>query len=241
MSRALRNTCSISAAATATDADDHRHNPNSNMWKAMRDFALVMNKLKAPAFIHGGTLLGLVRYCTTFGDDVDFALPAKWYQHNYDKISAELKKSGFRFKWYFPGAKRSFPKPSIRKIEGFETSWIKYNIKVDLFGAVVKNDQYITGLWTPSTKFNKCYTNFNGNFKPFTWHGVPVKVPVPFDTVLKSLYGAKYMKKVRWRWNIEPFTIGSCKRSRLRRSERRERFLSILKWTLHRRNRHENR
>ena len=201
----------------------------------MRDFAIAMNKLKAPAFIHGGTLLGLVRECTTFGDDVDFALPAKWYQANYDKISAELKRSGFRFKWYFPGAKRSPPTPSVRKTEGFETSWIKYNIKVDLFGATVHNDQYIFGLWTPKSKFNKCYINFNGNFKSFTWHGVPVKVPVPFDTVLKSLYGKKYMIPAKqWRWNVEPFTIGSCKKSHLRRSERRERFLYMLELTLHR-------
>ena len=206
-----------------------KHNPNSKLWKAMRDFAAAVNSINAPTFIHAGTLLGLVRHCTVFGNDVDFVIERSWYAENFDKLSSTLKSAGFRFKWFFPGAKRSAPPKEKRNVVGFETSSTKYGVKVDLFGVSLEKDKYIWGLWAPKSKYNKCPTPYSGHTRNFTWHGVSVKVPVPTSTILTALYGKKFMRPAQqWRWNIEPFKVGVCKRSRLRRRDRR-RFLFVLK------------
>jgi len=86
-------------------------------------------------------------------------------------------------------------------------------IKVDLFTVQRKSDHYEWGLWTHengAAKFNPCTVKSTGTAK-FSWLGVDVKVPVPVKDVLISLYGADYMTPREWGWNVEPFTIGSCR------------------------------
>jgi len=191
----------------------HAHNPNSNLWKAMRDFSLAVEGLDAPIFVHGGTLLGLVRSCTTFGDDLDFIVERKYYADNFQRIANALRKAGFRYKWFFPGANRSYPNKEQTEVLGFEASWVKYSVKLDLYGVDIGQSQFMWGLWDPENVYNHCPIRYEATFRIFSWHGVPVKVPEAPTRILKELYGELFMQPRRWRWNIEPFTVGPCNRT----------------------------
>jgi len=87
-------------------------------------------------------------------------------------------------------------------------------IKVDLFTMERASDHYTYGLWIDDkdgkSRWNPCTLKSTGTAK-FSWLGVDVKVPVPLEDALISLYGVNYMTPIPWTWNVEPFTIGSCK------------------------------
>jgi len=191
-----------------------------------------MNSIGAPAFIHGGTVLGLARLCRAglhSADDVDFALEWGWYKDNFDRIVDALLAAGFRPMFYFPGAK-SFHQGhnvpvSMRETMGFETGWTsRGGLKVDLFSIVWEEranasspSYYTWGLWAPANKFNKCKAAATG-VAPYSWHNVKTSVPTPLEPLLVSLYGKDFMTPHSWRWDVEPFTIGSCVRSKRRRA-----------------------
>lgn len=191
------------------------------MFLVMRDFSNALHSISAPGFIVGGTVLGMMRHCdpnprgpTAKGDDVDFALEHSWYILNFGKIADAMIAAGFLPKWYFPGAssfrKGTNPPASVIKKVGFEASWIKRGIKVDLFSVVTHPDKIVWALWTGGGKhYNRCTWKSTARV-PFRWHGVDVRVPVPLDVYLTSAYGKNYMKPQPWAWNVGPFKTGAC-------------------------------
>ena len=88
---------------------------------------------------------------------------------------------------------------------------------MDLFGVQPRFDDaephYIWGIWSPATKYNRCIAKATGTAR-VTWRGLVVRIPTPVPMVLESFYGSTYQTPAgTWRWDVEPFTLGSCSRS----------------------------
>ena len=211
------------AACTHPNPRFPRHDENGALWLTLKAFVKAMQSIHAPVFIHAGTVLGLGRQCTVFGDDVDFGLEFEWYKEHYHEIEQALVASHFRPKWFFPGASAfspgSIPASAVSTV-GFETGWTSlWGVKVDLFSVSWSDGFYTWGLWTAPRAgiYNKCKVKATAT-APFRWHGVDVQVPMPLDDVLTSLYGGRYIKPQGWTWDREPFTVGSCVHATRRRS-----------------------
>jgi len=89
-------------------------------------------------------------------------------------------------------------------------------IKADLFTISRTREYYEWGLWltnsaTGKQEFAPCTAKFT-HTATFRWFGVDVKIPLPLKDGLISLYGDHYMTPHPWTWNVEPFTIGSCRK-----------------------------
>jgi len=206
-----------------------------NKWNGLKGMAHVLNLLDAPYNIHGGTVLGLVRSCSIFDSDVDFVVEHSWLKSNLNATVSALYQAGFSSGAHFGqpdkvGYERSFhsaPFYSLLDADGqrsnlkaqFETGlatsgstislFNRAGVKVDLFTIVREPDDYEWGLWIKGGRC-PCTTKSTGTVD-FSWLGVNVKVPVPLEDVLTSLYGPDYMTPRKWTWNVEPFTIGSCR------------------------------
>ncbi len=106
-----------------------------------------------------------------------------------------------------------------------------------MFSVVTHPDRIVAALWTGGGKhYNKCTWKSTSRV-PFNWHGMDVRVPVPLDTFLTSMYGKDYMTPQPWAWNVGPFKVGACVSGgrRLQRSQRRqsmdvELYLASREW-----------
>lgn len=170
------------------------------MWEGMKQMAKALNSVKAPYFIEGGTVLALARNCSMFPSDVDFDIEYKWFMDHFDETVSAIHDAGFT-------TARTFGE---RNQIGYEASFkLKSGVNVDLF-TILRTDHHINlGLWIKG-KYHPCTANATGVID-FKWQGVDVKVPVPLTDYLVSLFGKGYMKPQKWRWNKEPFTVGSCR------------------------------
>lgn len=202
-----------------------------NKWNAMKAMAGGLNSVDAPYNIHGGTVLGLVRSCSIFDYDIDFAVEHDWLKRNLDKTVSAILAAGLTPDTTFGqpdkiGYERSFDFASLaqtdavhflkrhieRSLAGKGSTIQLFHrgfIKVDLFTIERKSDHYEYGLWIDGRRA-PCVAKSTGTVD-FSWLGVNVKVPVPVEDVLTSFYGADYMKPHQWTWNVEPFTLGSCR------------------------------
>jgi len=200
-------------------------------WTALKAMVDALNGLDAPYNIHGGTLLGLVRSCNIFDSDVDFVLEHEWLEQNYNRAQLAFHAAGFKLGDTFgyvdePGyeeaqvhlmqqnngtalnsagsflqARRSLGKRSLIHANG---------MKVDLFTIERLESSYTWGLWV-NGEYHPCSTQSTGTML-YDWLGLEVRVPVPVEAALTSLYGPDFMTARSWTWNVEPFTVGSCEK-----------------------------
>ena len=212
--------------ATDTDLDieecrKYLSPPSTKTWLSLRDFQHVLDQVSAPAFLFGGTVLGLTRHCdpnprgrNRESDDVDFAVEHRWYIENFNTLSRALAAAGFKPKWYFPGGgsfrSGSGPPVHIIKAVGFEAAWTKRGIKVDLFSVTFEKDKIIGALWTGGgKKYNQCVWKSTSQVS-FKWYDINVRVPKPLNVFLTSWYGKDYIRPQPWVWNVGPFKTGAC-------------------------------
>lgn len=214
-------TCHQPNTRKATSAEARK------VWNIFEEWLEIFREVNLTSwFLHAGSLLHFVRSCEMAYDDVDFAIPLPWWSdpNHQQRLKAAIKKRGYRYRWNF-GA---FGTPGRF---GYEESWTKNPLnanekdvlKVDLFSIVEQESSYIWAMWTgPIGKKTawpcqvhrqqvvdaKWYSAKN-NTKPLV-----IRVPFPFDPALVSLYGKEWKKPFpgTWRWDVEPFTVGSCSR-----------------------------
>jgi len=204
-------------------------------WNAMKAMAGALNSVDAPYNIHGGTLLGLVRSCSIFDYDVDFVVEHDWLESNLDKTVSALLAAGFNPSTTFAqpdeiGYEAKFYHASLAQSDAVHllkkhiqrrlarrgsTVHLQHRegITCDLFTIERKSDHYEWGLWigVGQGERARCDTKSTGTVD-FSWLGVNVKVPIPVEDALTSAYGTDYMEPHAWSWNVEPFTLGSCRR-----------------------------
>jgi len=192
------------------------------MWKIVEEWLDIFQEVDLDSwFLHAGSLLGFARGCQMAEDDVDFAVPIQWWgiKQNKERLEGAIRRRGYRFRWSF-GA---FGTPGKF---GYEESWTKDSshatkiVKIDLFSVVEKTESYVWSMWkgpqgkktawpciVQRQKVVQAKWYRNNNTEPLL-----VRVPVPFGPAMTSLYGPEWTKPFpgTWRWDVEPFTVGSC-------------------------------
>eukprot|EP00550_Attheya_septentrionalis_P008835 CAMPEP_0198297418 /NCGR_PEP_ID=MMETSP1449-20131203/36802_1 /TAXON_ID=420275 /ORGANISM="Attheya septentrionalis, Strain CCMP2084" /LENGTH=293 /DNA_ID=CAMNT_0043998337 /DNA_START=51 /DNA_END=932 /DNA_ORIENTATION=- len=171
-------------------------------WRNFEDTVTAMKQANVPYQLHAGTLLNFVRDCHLFGD-LDFAIPFIWCQENGNEdvlIDAMLAKQ-FKLKHKF-GKVDEF---------AYEISFIRDDITVDIFTMVETETSYDWGFWAKPSGAHRCTVQRTAVREDFQWGNVTnLRMPVPFDSALTSLYGREWRTPVdNWKWR-DIFRIGSC-------------------------------
>ena len=77
-----------------------------------------------------------------------------------------------------------------------------------------KNSTYVNGFWL-NGKVYRCPIKRKA-VATYDWGGVEVRVPIPFEAALVSLYGKDWRLPFprKWEWSVDPFRVGSCVNSK---------------------------
>ena len=91
------------------------------------------------------------------------------------------------------------------------------SIKIDLHSAFkvdLPTNGYFWGLYDPISHLHPCFAPVAQTVIT-TWGDVKINIPYPVEPFLESLYGPKWRDPYKgWAWNREPFTVGSCKKTK---------------------------
>ena len=176
------------------------HQPqNLQRWDVFKDVVYALQAVACPFTIHAGTLLNFVRDCELLDSDFDFTIPLTWWRLHAYELESEMKRRNFIRTWRFG---------QISKF-GYEVAWNKAGIKTDFFSRVDDDTAMITGLWVNS-KVAHCQTK-RAYTATTNWAGIQIRVPMPVEAALTSLYGTEWhVKSNKWNWAQSPFTVGSC-------------------------------
>ena len=169
------------------------------------DVVAALQQVNAPYQLHAGTLLGFARDCR-LKSDIDFAIPRKWFRqdksgNNEDSLKKAMGARGFKFMY------------SIGKIDefGYELSFKRLEIKVDFFTIDEAEATFHWGYWGKPSGLHRCTVNRTAVRGDFRWGNLTnLRMPVPFDAVLTSLYSRDWRTPVdKWDF-LDIFRIGSC-------------------------------
>jgi len=217
----------------------HPGNTPHNKWKAFTAMAKALDSVNAKWNIHGGLVLGLVRSCSIFDNDIDIAVERQWLEEgdHLEQLHAAIQKAGFEKGPMWKGVPGwDYEKSAFGKLTpdgGFEEKFVqtesslledssssrgghmsfryaRENVPLDLFTIERSDKGYVWDLWMNGQQC-KCFTKSTG-VETYNWLGVDVRIPVPLQDVLVSAYGEDYIKPRSWKWDREPFTVGSCKK-----------------------------
>ena len=177
---------------------------DSLKWQTFTDMVNVLNDLNCPYNLHGGTLLNFVRDCELKDSDFDFAISLEWWRENFDLLDKAVRNAGF-VPEREEGAYGTIGKP------GYEMPWEKRGFKVDFFSRIDEQHRYVTPLW--EGRYYNC-TSIREEYSTGLWGDIVVRVPVPFEDTLVSLYGKDWKLPFpgKWRWFEDAFEIGSCQK-----------------------------
>lgn len=187
----------------------------SYKWAALEAMVGALNELDAPYNIHGGTLLGLARTCSIFDGDIDFVVEHGWFEEHHSRASKAFREAGFAMGASFGALGETGYEEAQHHMTllqgGSKISLVhERGFKVDLFTIRRFSDKYVWGLWVHGT-YHPCSTESTGT-SSYDWLGLHIRIPVPVEGALTSLYGSDFMTPQPWTWDIEPFTKGSCQR-----------------------------
>ena len=191
---------------------------NSRSWTLFQEVVKILNKLNAPWALFGGTMLEFVRDCKIGSSDLDFILEYKWWQKNQATVKSALKQAGFmQFYSHF----EDFGSLTNDWSYGYpwkKRSHLSSKVKVDFHSGYMVDtptNGWFWGLYEPVTRAHRCFVPMKKTIKT-KWGGLEVNVPFPVEPFMKALYGSKWMLPYKgWVWNREPFTVGSCKRTKV--------------------------
>ena len=176
---------------------------NNTMTTVLGEMISIFNKVGAPYYIHAGTLLGFVRDCK-LKSDIDFALPLKWWTvpDNRKALMETMNKTGYAYYYDKPFGSEGFL--------GYEEAWSKYGVKIDIFSTIEHDDYMAWALWVNGLEY-PCFVN-RTSVEEFNWGNLTIRVPVPFDSALTSLYGKHWRDPFpgEWVWDKHPFSVGGC-------------------------------
>ena len=176
--------------------------PKGIMWDTFTNILTILNQMNAPYNLHGGTLLSWYRDCSLGASDIDFTVDLSWFAKHNAKLKNKLLKQGWKQKHVFG----TFGKA------GYEEAWEKNRIKVDLFSQTLLNGKYTNGL-TVDGKTYPCVIEKYGT-EVAKWGDLSMKVPIPIEGALKSLYNDWKTPVKNYAWHINPFKKGNqCTKS----------------------------
>lgn len=171
--------------------------PKGIMWDTFTNIVTILNQMNAPYNLHGGSLLSWYRDCSLGASDIDFTIDLKWFAKHNAKLKNELLNQGWKQKHVFG----TFGKA------GYEEAWVKHGIKVDLFSQTLLNGKYTNGLTVHGITY-PCVIEKNGT-EVTQWGNLSMKVPIPIEGALKSLYNDWKTPVKNYAWDIHPFKKGN--------------------------------
>ena len=176
--------------------------PNGFIWDAFKNMISILNRLDAPYNLHGGTLLFWYRNCSLGKEDIDFTIELEWFSKNNNKLKKEIINNGWKLEKTFG---------TIGKA-GYEEAWLLNNIKVDLFSQTLIDGKHTNGLTINGISY-PCSIYKTGTIT-YKWSDLVIKVPVPIEKTLKSLYGDWKTPSKNYVWHIDPFKRGrGCRKN----------------------------
>jgi len=176
--------------------------PDGVMWNTFKNMIGILNSLKAPYNLHGGTLLSWYRDCSLGNQDIDVTLELKWFTSNNKILRKKLLANGWRLEHAFG---------TIGKA-GYEEAWLKNKIKVDIFSQTIVRGKHTNGLTINGVTY-PCTIEKKGT-SVYKWSDIQIRVPVPIEDALKSLYNDWKTPVNDYVWYINPFKKGNqCTKS----------------------------
>ena len=170
---------------------------SGKMWNVFSDAVNILNDLEAPWILYSGSLLFYYRDCKVPHDDLDIQLDLDWMVKNNKKLSNYFLEKKFKKKTSFG---------TIGKM-GYEETWVKDDIKIDIFSYVQNHNRLTSGLTVNKTIYPCSYTmNF---IEIHSWNGINLNIPGPVEDVLHKTYN-NWRIPVKYIWNISPFEDGFC-------------------------------
>eukprot|EP00656_Telonema_subtile_P008433 TRINITY_DN13937_c0_g1_i1.p1 TRINITY_DN13937_c0_g1~~TRINITY_DN13937_c0_g1_i1.p1 ORF type:complete len:141 (-),score=31.98 TRINITY_DN13937_c0_g1_i1:183-605(-) len=91
---------------------------------------------------------------------------------------------------------------------GYEVAYSRGPVTIDLFSIQETEDYYVWTLHVNNVLF-PCHVRHDG-YANADWNGLAVRVPVPIEGALVSLYGKDWRKPRGWRWDVHPWQLGHC-------------------------------
>eukprot|EP00092_Neocalanus_flemingeri_P054551 GFUD01064251.1.p1 GENE.GFUD01064251.1~~GFUD01064251.1.p1 ORF type:complete len:295 (-),score=74.58 GFUD01064251.1:3-812(-) len=169
-------------------------------WSVLKSVISSFSSLSAPYLLSDGSLLHLYRNCSVGLSDLDFSLDQAWWEDNKEELKEELSIAGFKLTAVF-GNMNMF---------GYEESWQKNGVKVDIFGSNMEGNSRVTGFWVQGKNY-PCTMPMERTVM-YQWRGeVEVRIPFPVEDALIAMYGRNYPHPVgQWQWDIYPFLTGYC-------------------------------
>lgn len=183
-------------------------NPNNSpRWRNFVDTIAALEEVQAPYQLHAGTLLNFIRDCD-LRSDLDFALPGSWQAEHEDSLVFAMATRGFVWEREF-GNLDDF---------AYEQSFLRDGIRVDIFGIDNNNKDgthFDWGIWSGVTGVHRCSVPRTSISKPgqYSWGPVNnIRIPIPFDGALQSLYGMEWRLPYPGKWHYlkSAIEIGSC-------------------------------
>ena len=94
---------------------------------------------------------------------------------------------------------------------GFEESWKRDGVKVDLFSSVRVNGSHTIAMWVDERRYLGSYPM--EGVEEVSWlEGRKVRVPVPTERIVEHMYSINWRHPfTKWRWDLDPFLTGYCK------------------------------
>merc|ERR1712126_243323 len=115
---------------------------NDTRWELLNELMEIFTSVSAKYHATDGTLLMLFRNCSLGNSDMDFSIHQDWWKrpNNSKLLIDSLQSRGFQ---------RSATFGNLDNI-GYEESWMKNKIKVDIFSYTLNGSQLKSGFWINS-------------------------------------------------------------------------------------------
>jgi hypothetical protein len=181
--------------------------PAVNTYTVFRSIIKALDSIQCPYNLHGSTLLNFVRDCDMKdSNSIDVAIPHKWQIHHGRLLRTTLQNAGF-----VPGDEPYFG--DVKEF-AYNVRWSmkdkSTDVKVNIFPSINKHSYYTTALWN-NQKLYGCKVKRLG-VGTTMWGELEVRVPIPYNMALSSLFG-QYWRNVQlkeWNWSKNSFIEGSC-------------------------------
>lgn len=208
---------------------------DEHSWEILVETTSIFKKLDAPWSLFAGTMLEFARDCKIGTSDLDILIDFKWWRENKEIVFTSFKEKGYdqyyttfehfgSFKsddWSYSYPWRKVGSKSSMKVDlhsGFRVAnpssgyfWALYTEPRDHFPSF----RYFYSFFSSSPWFraHRCFSPMEG-FVDTQFGSLSVRIPYPVEPYLEAMYGSNWRQPYEgWKWDVEPFTIGNCKKS----------------------------
>lgn len=155
----------------------------------LKDTIEVLDNLKIKWWLEAGTCLGAFREKNFIAHDTDIDFGVFGFE-NKDDLIIEMVKRGFDFHYIYGS-----------KSNGYELSFIRNGIKVDIFYFYKSKDISYTSIWKGKEQIILDFpSSFFENLFDYEFLGLDVKLPNPPEKYLTLRYGNWQEVVKNWDW-----------------------------------------